>query len=62
MVESIEYLFRERIVGPVSYLFDPGRRIAWVYLLISGILACIWYMYVLKFSFRNSIREIFKKE
>lgn len=62
MVESIEYLFREGIVGPVSYLFDPGRRIAWVYLLISGILACIWYMYVLKFSFRNSIREIFKKE
>lgn len=41
MVESIEYLFREGIVGPVSYLFDPGRRIAWVYLLISGILACI---------------------
>ena len=35
MVESIEYLFREGIVGPVSYLFDPGRRIAWVYLLIS---------------------------
>ena len=54
MVESIEYLFREGIVGPVSYLFDPGRRIAWVYLLISGILAFVYGICM----FLNSHSEI----
>lgn len=48
MLESIEYLFQKGIVDPVMYLFDPGRRIAWIYLLVAGILACGWYMIFLR--------------
>lgn len=62
MLESIEYLFQKGIVDPVMYLFDPGRRIAWIYLLVAGILACGWYMIFLRLSLKDSLKEILRKE
>lgn len=58
----IETAFQQGVIEPLLYLFNPHRRIAWIYLFSAGIIAILVYHFRMRLSVKDSIKEVFNKK